>query len=214
MENSPLAKLAPELRNRIYEFAVSESEPIHVHRCDPYLKPWFKVSSPPNGTPPQRFAPSAICKQIRAECTQCMFFNNNDFRFWHRLSVLDRFLATIGELNSHDIRSVTIDVNGSWSSSEWGVASGVKSEGRDKMQPLRQRAKQYGWLEAKVILHFFWSDASCQVSFDVLNLGEPWDELDASLDVHAQQAATACRTDVMHGMRAGAQWCRDLLRGI
>jgi len=33
MDNSPLAKVPPELRNQIYELAVTQDEPIRVDWC-------------------------------------------------------------------------------------------------------------------------------------------------------------------------------------
>ncbi|KAK3708567.1 hypothetical protein LTR37_011462 [Vermiconidia calcicola] len=73
MDDSPFGKLAPELRNTIYEMTVESPDQISL---------WFKKSD--NKTwrwshPVQELALPATCKQIRSESLP-LFFSTNTFR--------------------------------------------------------------------------------------------------------------------------------------
>lgn len=117
MDASPLARLPPELRNRIYERAVALSEPITTL--------WWpdteKFSAVRRSRPTRRypFALAQTCNAIRSE-TLKLTYNLNDVE----LRVLDAddagyehavrtFLSAIGPENEAVLRSVTIYI-GAW----------------------------------------------------------------------------------------------------
>ena len=87
MDASPFAKLAPELRNHIYELVMSED----VHVCA------NKRRQRPAGLETSIYHPkslglSATCRQIQRESTQ-LFYARNDFYIWGNVYSLITFVG-------------------------------------------------------------------------------------------------------------------------
>jgi len=112
MDNSPLAKLPAELRNYIYELALTCDTPCRVRSVG--LNP--QLLSPEQRQP---LGLTATCKAIRAEPTK-LFYANNSFVFtngdsdcaFHRDQVqwFQIFAGKVGKANASVLQSVTIDV--------------------------------------------------------------------------------------------------------
>ncbi|KAK5124197.1 hypothetical protein LTR85_001900 [Meristemomyces frigidus] len=112
MENSPFAKLAPELRNRIYELALTLPKRIVIVRRS--FSPSTFRQEPANA----RYQPLALamtCRVINEECQQ-LFYAANAFELRAALhsngtTTLGGFCETIGGRNSAALRSVTVDAH-------------------------------------------------------------------------------------------------------
>lgn len=76
MDSSPFVRLPPEMRNRIYELALSHHEPIEVHAVCPNNR--FNRPSVWPITQSRLRALTQTCKAIRAESSK-LFFASNDF---------------------------------------------------------------------------------------------------------------------------------------
>lgn len=111
MDSSPFSKLSAELRNEIYELALSFENTIFITNTSDYrLKSSTKH-------------PTALlqtCRQIRAEATK-MFYANNAFRVCdsrptepygtsNGFTVVQQFFHTIGLHNSNTIKRMRVDI--------------------------------------------------------------------------------------------------------
>ncbi|KAK4550143.1 hypothetical protein LTR36_003110 [Oleoguttula mirabilis] len=111
MENSTFGKLAPELRNRIYELvlALEDEFVLKVSDIDDCLRRHPKaVQSAP-------LALTATCKSVRAEATP-LFYATNTFVICARplqgedgVALLEEFRQRIGQANAVVLHSVVID---------------------------------------------------------------------------------------------------------
>jgi hypothetical protein len=105
---SPLLNLAPELRNRIYELALQNAEPIVIPEWDGRTKAFQS-----RGWGCLGLGLTATCKQIRAE-TLAMFYTINEFQLEGLLQGFDDFIAfkrAIGPQNTAFLRRVIIAGN-------------------------------------------------------------------------------------------------------
>lgn len=110
MDESPLAKLPPELRNLIYEYALTADRPYSISVRSASLVP---KSHRDRGV----LSLTHTCKTIRTESTP-LFYALNEFVYrssdafryegWLFPQLLD-FRRAIGEVNALAIRTVTID---------------------------------------------------------------------------------------------------------
>ena len=91
METSPLAKLAPELRNILYELIFTQSQPIMLEYK--WQQGWRSL--PERGAYRNVLAMTETCREIREECL-ALFYSSNDFVLMcdsgyenqHRISIL------------------------------------------------------------------------------------------------------------------------------
>ena len=111
MDDSPFAKLSPEIRNRIYEFAYTNEYPIEFFiLADGAFKPSVVPRKHPLGL-------AYTCGTIYRESTQ-LFYATNKFTI-HGVSAKDaieslkRFCLAVGQVNAEALRSVTLNL-GSW----------------------------------------------------------------------------------------------------
>ncbi|GIZ43713.1 hypothetical protein CKM354_000693000 [Cercospora kikuchii] len=120
MDDSPLGKLAPEIRNTIYEHVLIHDE--HI---------WVNMMHDSAGRPTrmrlinQKFnrrptALLAVCRQTMEECTE-MFYTNNRFRLGptnidngtgNDITALGYFMSAIGVSNQFHLRHVAVAVIG------------------------------------------------------------------------------------------------------
>jgi hypothetical protein len=107
------SKLSPELRNRIYEFALASPKPITLVtvRQGATLKQLRRFHGPT-----RRTALAATSSQIRKECTR-MFYSTNTFvvplpiaQIPNGRQRLEAFLETIGAANVAALRKIIINV--------------------------------------------------------------------------------------------------------
>ncbi|KAK5741402.1 hypothetical protein LTS12_024601 [Elasticomyces elasticus] len=109
MEHSPLGRLSPEIRNRIYELALAHDEPIPIVYTQSTAI--LRFLQPRNHILP--LALTTTCSAIRMECTQ-LFFNINHFSVkvqpdgTDRVSLIARFLRAIGSTNAKALKQVTV----------------------------------------------------------------------------------------------------------
>lgn len=110
MEHSPFAKLARELRNKIYEYALDQEAPFVIA---PYTVPrggeQFLGSDRTHA-----LALTETCKEINYECRK-LFYNINSFTIKgintrHVFKRLIEFSKAIGEDNTSALRSVILDI--------------------------------------------------------------------------------------------------------
>ncbi|EME79161.1 uncharacterized protein MYCFIDRAFT_79718 [Pseudocercospora fijiensis CIRAD86] len=112
MDSSPLAKLSAELRNEIYELALSFEDTITVTGTSASSDLECSIGHPT--------ALIQTCRQIRSEATR-MFYANNTFHIGgsgssdsvevtDAFSVLQRFSHTIGLHNSKAIKRISVEV--------------------------------------------------------------------------------------------------------
>ncbi|KAK5116336.1 hypothetical protein LTR85_009308 [Meristemomyces frigidus] len=122
MDESPLARLPPELRNRIYELALTRELPIDVSVNNNYKLPSGPYQASARSGPPTLWVKEAVmdgylgltktCRSIRAE-TLKLFYAMNSFVFeasadHHTLSALDYFRRAIGEQSAAALPLVII----------------------------------------------------------------------------------------------------------
>ncbi|KXS98586.1 hypothetical protein AC578_4314 [Pseudocercospora eumusae] len=111
MDTSPFNKLSAELRNEIYELALSFEEPILITKTS-HSRLESSVKQPT--------ALLQTCRQIRAETTK-MFYANNVFRFADSTPVdhtkvsdawvvFSRFFGSIGLDSSNTIKHVCVEI--------------------------------------------------------------------------------------------------------
>jgi hypothetical protein len=111
MDNSPLKGLPAEIRNNIYELALTQEGPVMLRKEDSSWS-WRRIKD----TKTQPLALTRTCKAIRSECTQ-LFYSINTFimrvgsnisQYGFRLMV-HRFRAGIGAANFSALRDVKVD---------------------------------------------------------------------------------------------------------
>ncbi|KAK5124198.1 hypothetical protein LTR85_001901 [Meristemomyces frigidus] len=111
MDKSSFGKLAPELRNRIYELALSSADPFHLYMSRTHSR----LQQQPKTAQRYPLALAATCRAIRAEAT-ALFYGSNTFIFRacpmlsdsdHQL--LQDFRSQIGEANATALRTVVFD---------------------------------------------------------------------------------------------------------
>ncbi|TKA83864.1 hypothetical protein B0A55_00169 [Friedmanniomyces simplex] len=118
MDGSPMKKLAAELRNQIYELAISHPAAIHL-RQDPSGSA-LAIAQPADKRHRVTLSLQATCKQFRDECTT-MFYPLNDFVITthpaatkgdrtHYLLAMQDFVASIGLENAKMARSLSFKV--------------------------------------------------------------------------------------------------------
>lgn len=106
MDHSPLARLPPELRNKIYEIALTQEKP--VARFHPYI-------SRARDHCTHRLALTRTCKQIHAESSQ-LFYSCNTFKLIAQssdgkaLTCLDSLVSRLGEANTAAMRRLQINL--------------------------------------------------------------------------------------------------------
>ena len=110
MKHSPFSKLSPELRNRIYEYALKSDKPFDITTTAPCGKPRNKMSYI-QGNP---LALATTCRVIKNECTQ-LFYANNTFKVTgddtdHVFELLDKFCTTIGQANVDALGMIVLDI--------------------------------------------------------------------------------------------------------
>ena len=72
----------------------------------------------------------------------------------------------------------------------------ARTLGHHKLQALRPKAKQNGWTNVKAMITFRYHSACIsQAPLDVLDLGGPWNEFKALLDLRMQTKTFSDRTD-------------------
>ena len=111
MDRSPLAKLPPELRNRIYDFTLTCDSPIKI-LCTTNPETRRLRAYSPIAARNHPLALTETCKQLHEECTQ-LFYAVNIFVFpasreENSLRFLDCFITTIGQKNALVLRSVLV----------------------------------------------------------------------------------------------------------
>ena len=209
MEASPFVTLAPELRNRIYDLALSEYEAIIIDKD--YRKDGIYVVYPKQSMSLflRGLALTYTCKQLREECTR-LFYACNKFVVDDGLSILDKFVAMIGEQNAKALGSVELRYLGTVDF-EWdngGPDDCIKCA--NKLAALRRRTKQQGWSEVRATVKIFGRGSFRILGFDVVDLGEPWDELEASLRHGVQGLNEGDTRTIREAMR---EW-REMLKTI
>jgi hypothetical protein len=111
MDNSPLKGLPAEIRNNIYELALTQDGPVMLGKEDSSWS-WRRISD----TKTQPLALTKTCKAIHSECTQ-LFYSINTFilrvganisQYGLRLMV-HRFRMGIGAANFSALRDVKVD---------------------------------------------------------------------------------------------------------
>lgn len=106
MDDSPLGRLAPELRNRIYDFALTSDEPYII---DADRIPLRQYTAPKQLNP---LGLTSTCKAVYAESIQ-LFYASNAFVFRQRACHVPDFLTdfcnTIGKTNTAALKSVIMD---------------------------------------------------------------------------------------------------------
>ena len=110
MDNSPLLKLPPELRVRIYELCLQKATPFIIEAMPKRRK---KNNPPP--IKPYPFPLVATCRQIRREAEGLIYALNTfrigcsgDFILSTRIILL-WFLSVIGEHNSRALRTIYLE---------------------------------------------------------------------------------------------------------
>ncbi|KAK5698215.1 hypothetical protein LTR97_007176 [Elasticomyces elasticus] len=113
MADSLFARLSPEMRNIIYEFALQQHEPIVVRWYDDLDDHPEDVVS--NTVDKFTTALTKTCRQISKECGT-MFYAINDFQFdssvdsMSKTRIAKRFLGIIGGENAKAMRFMIVDV--------------------------------------------------------------------------------------------------------
>jgi len=116
MDNSPLSKLPPELRNFIYELALHQDKPFNLH--------WSPTQSVREAawshSPKQALALTATCHRIRSECSKLFYATNTfvldcpdvglEFDPARYERVLVDFIELIGMQNAATTRSVVFNI--------------------------------------------------------------------------------------------------------
>jgi len=105
MNSSPFARLAPELRNQIYELVLRGDEPFSIV-CEAFNE------GPRQDRDEQQPVPLALpstCKQMHEECAQ-LLYSINTFRLrstspYHPTTILHIFQDAIGERNASALRT-------------------------------------------------------------------------------------------------------------
>ena len=119
MDDSPFGKLAPELRNRIYELVLIRTDPIKLRssslRSTP--KPPKRLANRLRRNSRRRrhpFALSITCRLMHAECTQLAYARNIfNIPFDTPYSVgvqLQAFRLKIGQKNASSLRNVIFSI--------------------------------------------------------------------------------------------------------
>ncbi|KAK5124150.1 hypothetical protein LTR85_001853 [Meristemomyces frigidus] len=117
MDDSPLAKLPPELRNNIYELALRYKEPIVVSSADALHRRRAQIFSP-NGLDSGIFGLAMTCNAIRKECL-LLYYSVNEFSLHtdgigqgdDGLRPLYLFRRIIGREAAMALRCVTLRTN-------------------------------------------------------------------------------------------------------
>ena len=215
MDSSPFATLAPEMRNRIYEYVLQQPQTVTIqaHGIDnnPRITPLVEL--------PQALALTATCKQVRDECT-LLFYASNDFliRQGHgdsAIAVLNLFSKEIGKRCSAALRSLTVelDVNPYREPYYEKVECSLYSP----MRGLRLLTLRYGWSHVKAEVLFCTRTASEQwpIELDMVDLDEPWDKFDAA-PLHSTETAyyNSSFQDFENWIRLEVQDCRERLKAI
>ncbi|KAK5725081.1 hypothetical protein LTR17_013280 [Elasticomyces elasticus] len=113
MADSLFARLSPEMRNIIYEFALQQSEPIMVRWHDDRDDHPEDVAS--SSVDKYTTALAQTCRQIGKECGT-MFYAINKFQFDSstdsipKTTIVNRFLDTIGGENAKAMRFMSVDL--------------------------------------------------------------------------------------------------------
>ncbi|KAK4499639.1 hypothetical protein PRZ48_010157 [Zasmidium cellare] len=116
MDNSPLAKLSPELRNRVYEYAlIFDDTQLHV-TADHYNAKMHTTNECAQLRP---LALTTTCRQIRQETSQ-MFYHYNTFNIHFEkhtedqdrdeTCLLQRFSANMGGVNATNLRRIAVTI--------------------------------------------------------------------------------------------------------
>jgi len=113
MEASPLARLPPELRNRIYEFALSQPSPLAT-TWQPEVKKF--TAFPPLAGRPSPLALTTTCRQVRIECLQLFYavndivigFEKHTCETKHVCSSLETMAELIGPANTAALHSLAV----------------------------------------------------------------------------------------------------------
>ncbi|KAM3419893.1 hypothetical protein BST61_g3216 [Cercospora zeina] len=120
MDDSPLGKLAAELRNKIYEHVLIHDKPIHVNMMHDGLYRPIRMRLVDQKFNRRPTALLAVCRQTQGECTE-LFYANNHFRLGltainrgisHNITVLGYFMSAIGVSNRYHLRHITAGIMG------------------------------------------------------------------------------------------------------
>lgn len=122
MDKSPLNKLSAELRNNIYEYAVTENEPLQVQ----------SLSGSANTAYPAAILD--VCQHMRLEC-EAMFYASNTFAVsaepTQTRRAIQKFYRDIRPTNAMVVRSISVDIGTLY--------------GRDKLDQLCQAIQDLRW---------------------------------------------------------------------
>ncbi|CAK1363763.1 unnamed protein product [Cercospora beticola] len=118
MDDSPLGKLAAELRNKIFEYVLIHDDPIYMAmKYDARGRPnEMRILNRAFNSRPLSLL--AVCRQARDECTE-MFFANNHFKIGpatidrdnaESATSLDWFLNMIDDVGKSYVRHITVGI--------------------------------------------------------------------------------------------------------
>ncbi|EME78977.1 uncharacterized protein MYCFIDRAFT_79889 [Pseudocercospora fijiensis CIRAD86] len=110
MDKSPMGKLPPELRNKIYELVLVKSRPIYVKSCLE-TDPNRAVICTSNSERPE-LALLRTCKQIQQEATSILY-HDNVFTFTSQNGdsalAFENFIKLIGSSSAASLRSCRVE---------------------------------------------------------------------------------------------------------
>lgn len=188
MDNSPLGKLPPELRNYIYKLAMGTGQTIFLL---PNQTDKSKLSC--YGIPRTCMALPQTCKQIHRE-SATLFFGSNSFNC-RNIDHLKRFIKFIGEENAKAMRGPIIDY---FAQTQIRLRQPTQPNkaGRDRLRVAYNLAKSYGWTSLKVKpmfkTNYRWVYHYPQ--FDILQPEEEWQGSDLNRWRDADDESDAIRS--------------------
>ena len=213
MDDSPLGKLPPELRNRIYTFAMSEGKTITFAPQSANMKQTMLKPIAPEHQPPQGLSLAATCRQMRQECS-ALFYASNDFAIIHDVETLKSFTKVIGRNNTRALRSVTVKMFANIDARLLNSRKAIHGT-RLVLRTFGLLANRYGWRCAKIQVKVDLSDDIVIVELDVANLGKSWLRFD--IDMMKRQRASLTpdeKTLVSKVKREVRTWRKMLVKEV
>ena len=212
MDRSPLAKLAPELRNRIYEIVLKSEKPLKISLPVRGHKRSTRNSS---RKLPTLLSLVATCREVRDEALQ-MLYASNEFEIQtdhhahlHQATTFEKFVEQIGTTNAKALRSVRL------SQFEMATMSGRRrfEETLKSLMRVRAVAKLVPRCDVKVqcrlgeISSGRYSNPTGLVQLDLQDLGLPWEELG--------KAVLDGRAGRLYGTRlTGKAWVKEIRKKL
>ena len=208
MNESPFSKLAPELRNSVYELVMSDDSPV----CITITEDGKRVARDVDSSIAHGVALTATCKQMRDECTQ-LFYACNEFHFTS-VEALDTFCEIIGPLNVKVMQSkpvypfrITYFFGGSGPLEDRRL--------REALAYMRLTMQQYPLTSAKAWATFRGGDQNViydmERLLDVLDLELPWDKEDADLTEAYKDEPKAAWKELIRKVQEALQGYREML---